>query len=93
MRLFFALWPPPDTAQALANWAEEVARDVGGKPVAAEKIHLTLAFLGDADPEKAIAADLGVTPALINIKAATTEKLGFIGRGEGIAAQAVALLE
>lgn len=40
-----------------------------------------------------IAADLGVTPAMINIKATTTEHLGFLGRMEGIAAQAVALLE
>lgn len=56
MRLFFALWPPPDTAKALANWAEEVARGAGGKPVTAEKIHLTLAFLGEADSENAIAA-------------------------------------
>jgi 2-C-methyl-D-erythritol 2,4-cyclodiphosphate synthase len=40
-----------------------------------------------------IAADLGVAPAAINIKASTTEGLGFIGRVEGIAAQAVALLE
>ncbi len=56
MRLFFALWPPPATARTLADWAKEVARVAGGKPVAAEKIHLTLAFLGDADPGKAIAA-------------------------------------
>jgi len=56
MRLFFALWPPPAAARALADWAKEVARVAGGKPVAAEKIHLTLAFLGDADPDKAIAA-------------------------------------
>ena len=56
MRLFFALWPPPAAARALADWAKEVARVAGGKPVAAEKIHLTLAFLGDADPGKAIAA-------------------------------------
>ena len=40
-----------------------------------------------------IAADLDVAPAAINIKATTTEQLGFLGRVEGIAAQAVALVE
>jgi 2-C-methyl-D-erythritol 2,4-cyclodiphosphate synthase len=40
-----------------------------------------------------IAADLGIAPGAINIKATTTEQLGFVGRGEGIAAQAVVLLE
>lgn len=39
-----------------------------------------------------IAADLDLDPAVVNIKGKTTEKLGFTGRGEGIAAQVVALL-
>lgn len=39
-----------------------------------------------------IASDLGVAAVSVNIKGKTTERLGFSGRGEGIAAQAVALL-
>ena len=37
-----------------------------------------------------VAEILGIDPARVNVKGKTTEKLGFLGRGEGIAAQAVA---
>ena len=40
-----------------------------------------------------IAADLGIPAERVNVKAKTAEKLGFVGREEGISTEAVALIE
>jgi 2'-5' RNA ligase len=47
MRLFLALWPGDAVRRALAEVAESLAELASGKAVPAEKIHLTLCFLGE----------------------------------------------
>lgn len=44
--MFFALVPPPELAQSLGTLARDVARRTRGRPVPAENVHLTLAFVG-----------------------------------------------
>jgi 2'-5' RNA ligase len=56
MRLFFALWPPARTAQALSAWAQAAQPATGGRRTPEGNIHLTLAFLGKADADRAIRA-------------------------------------
>ncbi len=60
MRLFFALWPPPELARDLAEFAVQIAGQTGGRAMLASNIHLTLSFLGEvANARSSDAADAG----------------------------------
>jgi 2'-5' RNA ligase len=65
MRLFLALWPDAQAREKLGALAHDLAVVAEGKPVPLEKVHLTLAFLGEvpqarmADVVRAAAATSG----------------------------------
>ena len=93
-------FPDSDAAYAGAD-SRRLLREVRKKLGAYRIVNLDATILAQA-PRMAphvpqmianIASDLGIDPGAISIKATTTEHLGFIGRVEGIAAQAVALIE
>jgi 2-C-methyl-D-erythritol 4-phosphate cytidylyltransferase/2-C-methyl-D-erythritol 2,4-cyclodiphosphate synthase len=64
-------------------------------------VHIDLTLFGERprisgrrlEMRQALAGILGVPAGMVNLKGKTTEGMGFLGRGEGLAAQAVALLE
>jgi 2'-5' RNA ligase len=62
-----------DTARALAHWASEVQRESGGRVTAEETIHLTLAFLGEAEPSRAIQAASKVKGKKLEMKIDTAK--------------------
>ena len=55
-RLFLALWPDQRVRDRLSELAEDCVRQAGGRRVASDNIHLTLAFLGALTPSQTRAA-------------------------------------
>jgi RNA 2',3'-cyclic 3'-phosphodiesterase len=46
-RVFFALWPDDATRAAISRATREAVRASGGRPIAKDRLHLTVAFLGE----------------------------------------------
>jgi 2-C-methyl-D-erythritol 2,4-cyclodiphosphate synthase len=87
-------WAGADSRELLRRVMERVARDgwrVGNVDLTliAQAPRMAPHF---GEMRSRIAADLGVALSQVNLKATTTERLGFTGRGEGLAAHAVVLL-
>lgn len=80
MRLFFALWPPHQTALALAAWARRVKHDLGAGGVSgpAANLHLTLAFLGEV--EEARLPELRSFPVWGEHHALVLDEVGYWAR-------------
>jgi 2'-5' RNA ligase len=79
-RLFFAVWPEAAAARELARVAESLAGLAGGKPMPAEKIHMTLAFLGSIGEEEAGSAVLAAARLRAGKIAMAVEEVGSFRR-------------
>ena len=85
-RVFFALWPDAPASAALGELAASVAASAQGRAAARERLHLTLAFIGEVDARRvtqltAIGAD---TAAHATPFAFTLDHLGYF-RDAGVA--------
>ena len=87
-----ATWKDADSARFLAHAAARIAARGGRLANADVTLICERPKITPHAPAMIarLSALLGVEPARISVKATTTERLGFAGRGEGIAAQAVA---
>ena len=80
--MFFALWPEPAAARALAQVGESLAELAGGKPQAVEKIHMTLAFLGSLDEEQLGGAVTAAAPISAGEVRMTVDQVGSFRRSK-----------
>ena len=87
-------WKDADSARFLSHAAERIKARGGRLANADVTIICERPKIGPhaASMQARLAALLGVPPGKISVKATTTERLGFTGRGEGIAAQAAVIV-
>lgn len=96
---FFPNTDPRWKGAASRVFLEEAARQAGARQARIVNVDATIiaqepkVFPHIAQMKTNIAAALGLKPGNIGIKATTNERMGFIGRSEGIAAMAVAAVD
>lgn len=76
-RVFFALWPDDAVRAALAAAAREAQAHTGGRAIVAEKIHLTLFFVGSIDRARIPRLEALAAPIRSNVFELTLDKIGY----------------
>ncbi len=78
-RVFFALWPDDLTRSALSRATRRAVQECSGRPIAKDRLHLTLAFLGELTPER-FALARGVPPIPVGEFELTLDAVGRMAR-------------
>ena len=74
-RVFFALWPDDATRSALVRATKRAVQICGGRPIAKERLHITVAFLGAVSAERLESAR-GAAPVAVGAFDLTLDLLG-----------------
>lgn len=75
-RVFFALWPDDATRAAISRTTRDAVRASGGRPIAKERLHLTVAFLGELTAA-GVATARAVPPIAVGAFELTLDALGL----------------
>jgi len=79
-RLFFALWPDSELQQRLARVAAAILPAHVGRPVPAENLHCTLAFLGDVDADQRVCVEAAASAVRAAPFELSLDRCGFFRR-------------
>ena len=77
MRLFFALWPGEEVRARLARWSRELRASCGGRPVPAQRLHMTLAFLGSLEAERIAEAERAASEVVARAMSLVLDQPGY----------------
>ena len=75
-RVFFALWPDDATRSSISRATREAVRASGGRPIAKDRLHLTVAFLGELT-DVGLEAARAVPPVRVGSFELTLDALGI----------------